>query len=279
MRKTFAVIGGDTRQKYLAEQLLAHGHEVSTFAVPELEGAPTLRACVSGADCIVLPLPALSSPDTVRATGEGVPLRELLDAALPGCAVCGGQLALAQSELSRRAVRVFDYAQDEALLLENAELTAEAALALLLRSLNRPLAQSEILLLGFGRIGKRLAQKLSALGARVRVAARSPRDRALAQILGCESSDVHRYLSDLASYHAIINTVPAQLVLPIHLQTLSPDCLLLELASAPGGFCSAACARERYLSAPGLPGQYAPRQAAACIYRAICRALRLEDCS
>ncbi len=277
VRKTFAVIGGDLRQMFLARQLQALGHEVSTFAVPEADNAPTLRACVHAADVIVLPLPALSSADTVRATGGGIPLCDILDAATPGCTVCGGGLALAQTALARRAVRTFDYAQDETLLLENAELSAEGALALLMQWLHRPVMHSRVLLLGFGRIAGRLAQKLPALGAHICVAARNPRDRALARLLGCESAEPARALRDLAPFDAVINTVPAQLVTPAQLQSARPACLLLELASAPGGFCAEARARASYLAAPGLPGKYAPEEAAACICRALGRALQLGE--
>lgn len=277
MRKTFAVIGGDQRQTFLVQQLHALGHEVSSFAVPQLDNAPALDACVRAADVIALPLPALAAPDVVRAADGGVPLHTILDAATPGCTVCGGQLSLAQTALARRALRVFDYSQDEALLLENAELTAESALSLLMQRLHRPVMHSSILLLGFGRIAQRLTQKLCALGTHVCVAARSPRARALARLVGCESAPPPQVLADLSAYHAVINTVPARLITPAQLQTAAPDCLLLELASEPGGFCEEASVREHFFVERGLPGKYFPREAADCICRAIFRALYLEE--
>lgn len=277
MRKTFAVIGGDQRQSFLAQQLHALGHEVSSYAVPQLDNAPTLGACVRAAEVIVLPLPALAAPEVVRAAGGGVPLHAILDAATPGSTVCGGQLSLAQTVLTRSALRVFDYSQDEALLLENAELTAEGALALLLQQLGRPVMHSRVLLLGFGRIAQRLTQKLCALGAHVCVAARNPRDRALARLVGCESAPLPQALAELSPYHAVINTVPSRLVTPAQLQTAAQDCLLLDLASEPGGFCEEAGARERFFVGRGLPGKCFPREAAACICRSIFRMLQLEE--
>ena len=62
----FAVCGGDERLVRLSAQLLRDGHRVRLFA---LEGAPAAegaRSCaaaaeaVAGADCVVLPMPALS---------------------------------------------------------------------------------------------------------------------------------------------------------------------------------------------------------------------------
>ena len=48
---TFAVLGGDARQHYLAELLTASGFTVHTFAVPELPNtAASLEESVSQAD-------------------------------------------------------------------------------------------------------------------------------------------------------------------------------------------------------------------------------------
>lgn len=113
-----------------------------------------------------------------------MPLADILDAAEPGALICGGMLDPAEALLQARGISFYDYAKDEALLLQNAELTAEAALALLLERLPGPLAGSRILLCGFGRIGKLLARKLKALGADVTVSARKVQALELARILG-----------------------------------------------------------------------------------------------
>ena len=109
LKRSFAVIGGDLRQRCLLRQLRGLGFPAS--------------------------MPA----------GGGVPLADILDAAEPDALVCGGMLGPAEELLLTRGISFFDYAKDEALLLQNAELTAEAALALLLERLPGPLAGSRIL--------------------------------------------------------------------------------------------------------------------------------------
>ena len=251
LKRSFAVIGGDLRQRCLLRQLRGLGFPASAYRVPDAEdSAPDLSGCLRGANVLILPMPA----------GGGVPLADILDAAEPGALICGGMLDPAEALLQARGISFYDYAKDEALLLQNAELTAEAALALLLERLSGPLAGSRILLCGFGRIGKLLARKLKALGADVTVSARKAQALELARILG---------------YRRV--TAGSWADAPAQLPCIRLDCVLLELASLPGGFCAEAQALPGYCAARGLPGKYAPEAAAAIIRSAIFRNLNLEE--
>ena len=174
--------------------------------------------------------------------GGGVPLADILDAAEPGALICGGMLDPA-----------------EALRLPG------------------PLAGSRILLCGFGRIGKLLARKLKALGADVTVSARKAQALDLARILGYRRVTAGSWADAPAQYDGIVNTVPAPIIGPAQLPCIRRDCVLLELASLPGGFCAEAQALPGYCAARGLPGKYAPEAAAAIIRSAIFRNLNLEE--
>ena len=254
LKRSFAVIGGDLRQRCLLRQLRGLGFPASAYRVPDAEdSAPDLSGCLRGANVLILPMPA----------GGGVPLADILDAA--------------EALLQARGISFYDYAKDEALLLQNAELTAEAALALLLERLPGPLAGSRILLCGFGRIGKLLARKLKALGADVTVSARKAQALDLARILGYRRVTAGSWADAPAQYDGIVNTIPAPIIGPAQLPCIRRDCVLLELASLPGGFCAEAQALPGYCAARGLPGKYAPEAAAAIIRSAIFRNLNLEE--
>ena len=270
MKRSFAVIGGDARQRCLLRQLRGLGFPASAYRVPDTEdSAPDLSGCVRGANVLILPMPALA--------GNSVPLADILDAAAPDALICGGMLGPAEALLRTRGFSFLDYAKDETLLLQNAELTAEAALPLLLEGLPCPLAGSRMLVCGFGRIGKLLARKLKALGVDVTVSARKPQDLELARILGYRRVRTGSLTDALAQYDGIVNTVPAPVIGPEQLPSIRASCVLLELASLPGGFCAEAQALPGYLTARGLPGKYAPETAAAIIRRAIFRNLDLEE--
>ena len=111
------------------------------------------------------------------------------------------------------------------------------------------------------------------------VSARKAQDLELARILGFRRIKTGNWAGALAQYDGIVNTVPAPVVIPEHLQSIRKDCALLELASLPGGFCTEAQALPGSLAARGLPGQYAPESAAAIIRSAIFRSLNQEEAS
>ena len=253
LKRSFAVIGGDLRQRCLLRQLRGLGFPASAYRVPDAEdSAPDLSGCLRGANVLILPMPA----------GGGVPLVDILDAAEPGALICGGMLDPAEALLQARGISFYDYAKDEALLLER---------------LPGPLAGSRILLCGFGRIGKLLARKLKALGADVTVSARKVQALELARILGYRRVTAGSWADAPAQYDGIVNTVPAPIIGPAQLPCIRRDCVLLELASLPGGFCAEAQALPGYCAARGLPGKYAPEAAAAIIRSAIFRNLNLEE--
>ena len=275
MTKTAVLLGGDRRQSCLARQLQACGFAVRTCGVPGCpDTAHTLPACVRGAELLILPMPALRAPDRIRAAPDDLPLRPALDAAAPDALVCGGLLDAAVPALQAHGLRWFDYARDEALALENAELTAEAALPPLLARLPCPLRGSRILILGFGRIGKCLARKLQSLGAAVTVASRKAEDRAWCAALGYRPEQTHVYAHGL-TYDCVLNTVPAPVFTEAQLATLR--CPLVDLASAPGGLPPACDPPKLYQRAPGLPGRFAPERAARILKETTLRILSEEQ--
>ena len=93
LKRSFAVIGGDQRQRCLLRQLHGLGFPASAYRVPDTENsAPELSGCLQDAAILILPMPALTGTETVRAEGGGVPLADILDAAEPDALVCGGML-------------------------------------------------------------------------------------------------------------------------------------------------------------------------------------------
>jgi dipicolinate synthase subunit A len=83
----------------------------------------------------------------------------------------------------------------------------------------------------------------------------------------------------LPGFDFVVNTVP-DLVLPeALLKRLRREAVLLELASAPGGFDAEAAEKLglKLIAAPGLPGQCAPYAAAELIRDAIYGVIRERE--
>lgn len=161
--------------------------------------------------------------------------------------------------------RGIDLLADPWYLAQNARITAQAALGLLLPRLEDSFDQSPTLLLGLGRIGKCLETHLRQLGFPVWVYARRPEDRAMLTALGGSAVTDAELDSLLPGLRCVINTAPAQILTQRQQALLSPDCLRMELASVPG------LLGPNVLSARGLPGQYRPKASGRLIAQSILR--------
>lgn len=268
--QNFAVLGGDRRQYHLAVQLMAAGFSVACCQVPELPDThASLHDALAHAEAVLLPVPALRDAAHINSPGD-LPL-EAVRACLPsGARIFGGVLP---EDLFSGHVQ-YDYLLDEPLAVQNAALTAEAAVSLAISQMSAGLSGSRVLVVGFGRIGKCLARKLQALGAAVTVASRRADDRAWCAALGYRPEQTRVYARGL-TYDCILNTVPAPVFTEAQLPALR--CPLIDLASAPGGLPAGSEPPEDYLPAHGLPGRFAPERAARILKETTLRILSEEQ--
>ncbi len=262
------MLGGDRRSFWTARALQAEGHAVHTFCVPGRTDEPlpeTVRH-------MILPMPCLRE-GKIPATEPFAPAAALSRLS-SGSFVCGGLLERLGLPADVRAAELYGA---EPMTTQNAVATAEGALAEAIVHTDGTLHASRCLVLGFGRVGLALAQRLRGLSARVTVAARRTAARAQAEALGFASDVLGSYGRGLA-YDYVFNTVPAPVLSARQLACLPSDCLLLELASAPGGFSREEAQRLglRTVYAPGLPARCCPRTAGAAYAQAILNVLEEE---
>ena len=269
MIHTIAVLGGDARQRYLAELLSGAQFSIRSFGVPGLpDSAPSALEAASQADAVCLPTPAAFS-GAITGLPDLTPA-QLLSALGPDAVVFGGGLGAFRSLLQKTNTPYYDTLQNPALALANASVTAEGAILLALQAMPVTLQDADVLIAGFGRIGKSLAGKLRALGARVTLTSRSPENFPTIEQLSCTPDETGVYRLGLSQYDAVFSTVPAPVFSSAQIAMLRPDCPYLELASSPGGIAPDAAKPAFYIPAPGLPGKTAPKTAAAIIFRAMC---------
>ena len=98
------------------------------------------------------------------------------------------------------------------------------------------LHRARVLVLGFGRLGKLAAHRFAALGAKVSVAARKWADLAWAEAYGYGAERIDQLGGWLCAYDLVINTVPGRVLGAGYLADLKPGCLVVDLASKPGGW-------------------------------------------
>ena len=158
-----------------------------------------------------------------------------------------------------------DLLQDSLYLAENARITAHCAVKLAMYRLPVTLHGQQVLVVGWGRIGKCLIQLLQAIGANVTVAARKESDRAMALALGYDAIDTNTLGYELIRYRVIFNTAPEMVLSKDALQYCAGDCLKIDLASRPG------LDGDDVLWARGLPGKDAPETSGELIAKTVLR--------
>lgn len=269
----FWVLGGDARNGWAARHLAANGHTVRCFGVPEKPDTP-LPFYI---ERLVLPFPSCQGA-LVRGH-SAIPMEEVLQRVDADSTVYGGLLGAWREALEHHGARVRDLYGTEPLTTANAIPTAEGAIQLAMDRTPITLHGANALVIGFGRVGKILARKLHGLSACVTVTARKAADLALAEAMGLQTDLTGRYLHGLSQYDFIFNTVPVTVLTEEQLDQISPDCLLMELASLPGGFSQDYCRARgvNYLFAPGLPGRCAPKSAGAIYAQNILDDIRREE--
>lgn len=272
----FSFIGGDMRTVSLASSLQKEGHEVAFFALenaPPFDGMSSslyLESCVDAADCVVLPLPVATAQGKIRAplSKRSLDVASALQAIPKNAVVCGGKPDPFTLELATQMGLDFvDYFAREELVALNALVTAEGALSIILRSSPLTIWESNVLVVGYGRIGKMLAERLRALGAHVTVSARKPGDMAYIRASGCRAVDTRTLGRELGRFDTVINTVPAPVLGRERLMCMKKDVLCLDLASIPGGvdFEAAKNLDINVIWALGLPAETAPETAGRII--------------
>ena len=238
----------------------------------------------------MLPLP--SSTDGVflncpfSAQQAKLKLSDLIDAIESECILIGGRLPAETVAMATEAgISVKDYFESEEFQIQNAYITAEAAVSIAMNSLNKNICGSRVAITGYGRIAKHLINLLLPMGAKITVAARKTSDLVWSACSGCsvlqigDGAATGRNIYELShGYDIIYNTVPYRLFDRDFLKCVDRDTFIIDLASVPGGVDILA-AKElgaNVLWATSLPGKYAPVSAGRLIANCVDNILRGE---
>ena len=205
---------------------------------------------------LLLPVPSFGSDGGIVGGGN---LSTLLSLLPKSVTVIGGNLDRPELDY----YTTIDLLQDENYLARNANITAHCALELALDQLPIILQGCEVLVIGWGRIGKCLGKLLQQLGAQVTVCARKESDRSMLSALGYGALKLEQV--DTTGYRVIFNTVPTML-----LPTCPGNALKIDLASRLG------LGSEDVIWARGLPGKDAPESSGQLIASTILPILREE---
>lgn len=278
--KIIFVVGGDLRQAHLAK-LLAESNQVYTLGLEKAEGldgravtTTLVRERGILPDYIVFPMPVGSSDDTVNTpfSAKKLLIDDVLSLAGPDTFILGGKLSDSfLQKLEARKLPYADYLKREELAVLNAVPTAEGAVQIAMEELATTIFGLNVLVIGYGRISKVLSRMLQSLGANVTVSARKFSDLAWIEAGGYTPAHTLRLDEYLRDSQLIVNTVPAAILNEELLSKVPKSCLLIDLASKPGGidFTTANRLGLKAIWALSLPGKVAPISAGKIIYNTI----------
>lgn len=281
----FTVLGGDERSLCLAYELMEDGHHVKIFGFDKLEKkldieeSNSLIEAIKDVDIIIGPLPFTRDEKTINApfySGK-IDINNVIKLVHSEQLLTVGKVDEDILELfNKNNINIKDYFHREEMQILNAIPTAEGAIELAMAEMPITIHGSNILILGYGRIGKVLSKMIQGIGATVYVAARKYSD--IAWIKSCGYNPVlfkdieeHLYNMDL-----VFNTVPELILDEYMLNKFNGKSIVIDLASKPGGvdFEKAEALGVKVNHALGLPGKAAPVTAARVIKETVYNIVR-----
>ena len=278
MKNKFAIIGGDLRIIKLAEMLANEENEIYVYGLEKSEDiknkaniiqCDSIKKAIQNVEIVIGPIPFSSNGVTLNTpfSEKEITVREMMHAINAKVLIAGGISPEVYGMANDEYIEIIDIMKREELAVLNTIATAEGTIQIAIENTNKILHGSEVLILGFGRIGKVLARKLAGLSVKVTCAARKDEDLAWIQAYGHKATNINTIGENLRQYDIIINTVPHMILNQERLQYLKDDCLLIDLASNPGGIDKKAVKdrKFKFVWALSLPGKVAPTTSAEFI--------------
>ncbi len=271
--RKYTVIGGDLRNVKLAEAFESDGNQVNLFGFKNagfdmiLTEIEDLEAAIDDSEIVIGPLPCTNDNEILNTPfhDKKIHMSEIFKTMKKNQLFIAGRIVDRISQMAR-AYNVYsiDLLEREEMAVLNAIPTAEGAIQIAMEELPVTLNGSKTLILGFGRLGKVLSKMMSGLGAEVHVVTRKYSDIAWLKAYGIRPvyiNDLNRHLGEA---DVIFNTVPSRILDGAKLEGLGKECLVIDLASKPGGvdFERAKMLGIKVIWALSLPGKVAPVTAA-----------------
>ena len=219
MRQKYLILGGDLRNIKLAEMLLNDNNKVLSYGLEkseeieennQIDKITNLQNAIEKVDIIVAPTPFSKDGESLNSpfAKEEIKIEQIIKPNKNKILIAGGIKEAIKQQLDEKYLKVIDVMKREELVILNTIATAEGAIEVAIKSTDKILQGSKVLILGFGRVAKIVANKFSLLSTNVTCAARKTTDLAWIEAYGYDSININDMLYDLKDFDIIINTVP-----------------------------------------------------------------------
>ncbi|WP_068672567.1 dipicolinate synthase subunit DpsA [Oceanobacillus sp. Castelsardo] len=270
------ILGGDNRYLEVINILASNnmnvflnGFNKLSLENPSIHNLETSDTDFSIMDAILLPVSGTDKEGEIEATYSNASIKlteKQLQQTPEHCTIYTGisNDFLEKIASNRNLVRLF--ARND-IAIYNSIPTAEATLKIAIEETDVTIHGSEVLVIGFGRVGITVARLFAALGAKVTVTARKSEHFARIAEMGLKSIETNRIENIVSKMDICINTVPHSVIGSTIIDQMTSSTLIIDLASKPGGtdFDYANEKGIKAIHALGLPGKTAPRTAGEII--------------
>lgn len=272
----YTVVGGDLRSVKLANLLKSDMKKVNIFGFKNaafdtgIEEDASLSNAIDDSDIVIGPLPCSNDNETLNAPfyPGRIYINEIFNLMKKSQLFIAGRMNDKIIQLaSAHGIKCIDLLEREEMAVLNAIPTAEGAIQIAMEEMPITLHDCKALILGYGRIGKILAKMLQGIGVKVFIEARKFHDLAWVRSYGYTPVSLSELSGYIGNADVIFNTIPHILLDEKMLSLIKPECLIIDLASKPGGvdFEKAKTMGLKVIWALSLPGKVAPITAARFI--------------
>lgn len=278
--RKYTVIGGDLRNVKLSEFIAEDGNSVNIYGFKnagfelKIKENEDLQAAIDDSDIVIGPLPCSNDNETLNAPfhPDKIYINEVYKKMKKNQLFVAGRISDKIVHMAQvYNVYAIDILEREEMAVLNAIPTAEGAIQIAMEELPITLHDSKALILGFGRIGRILSKMLQGLGVKVFVEARKYSDIAWIKSYSYRPIYINELGEYISNMDVIFNTIPHKILDVNMLDRINRECLVIDLASKPGGvdFERAKALGIKVIWALSLPGKVAPITAAKFIKETI----------
>lgn len=269
-----AVLGGDDRYVHVITQLLNQGAKITAVGYPTVLFNNKNITCSTiehvdfeRVDALLLPVAGMDAEGNIQSFDKMETFKltkSMLQKTPSTCTIFTGTandwLRNLVKETSREMIVLFE--RDD-IAIANSIPTAEATLQIAMEETTETIHNTNVLIIGYGRVGKTMAHLFHQVGANVSVAARKDYDLAEITMKKYHAINIKNIHDQLSNQQIIINTVPAIVLGENELEKVTTNCLVIDVASKPGGtdFSKGEQLGIHTIHALGLPGKFAPTTA------------------
>lgn len=273
-----SIIGGDLRIIKLA-QMYAKEYTVYTYGIEKyfennekdenIILCGDLECCTHKSSLIISSVPFTKNNETVNSpfAKEKIEIKKLQES-IKGKKLVAGKIP---EQFYNCEIENVDLLKNDELTILNAIPTVEGTIKIAISESEQTIHESNVLVCGYGRIGKILCDRFYSLGANVYCSARKDSDLAWIRekrYTPLKYGEIKEYAHQL---DFIINTVPHIVIEKEILDNLKKNTIIIDIASYPGGIDTEYAKKIgiKLINAQGIPGKEMPLTAARYIKKII----------